>query len=158
MLWAMLISEVKVVSQEDLAQLGLDYVDLVLLHAPCRFAQPPVPDATASDNALWKGLQMAMQMGLTRAIGVSNYQSAELAALQGAVPSVNQCQMSVGTDNNHSAGWPMPPVAHDDATISYCLKHNITYEAWRVVGGCPMTNAKVVSIAQSHNKSAAQIG
>jgi diketogulonate reductase-like aldo/keto reductase len=142
---------------DNLKQLGLKYVDLVLLHAPCRFAQPPVKNATASDNALWKGLQRAKEMGLTRAIGVSNYNSAELASLEGAVPSINQCQMSVGPDNNHSKGWPMPPIAHDDATIAYCIKNNITYEAWRVIGGCPMSDPKLSAIATAHSKTPVQV-
>ena len=52
--------------KDNLRQLGLKQVDLVLLHGPCRFAPYPVPDATASDNALWRGLQMAKEQGLTR--------------------------------------------------------------------------------------------
>ena len=56
---------------------------------------PPVPNPTASDNALWQGLEQAVRLGLTRSIGVSNYNSTELAALRGTVPAVNQCQMSV---------------------------------------------------------------
>jgi diketogulonate reductase-like aldo/keto reductase len=143
--------------KDNLRQLDLKYVDLVLLHGPCRFAPYPVPDATASDNALWKGLQMALEMGLTRAIGVSNYNSSELAALTDHVPSVNQVQMSVGPDNNHSKGWPMPPIAHDDATIAYCLANNITYEAWRVIGGCPFSNPQLNAIAKAHTVEASQI-
>lgn len=140
--------------KDNLRQLELDYVDLVLLHGPCRFATPAVPDATASDNALWKGLEMAKANGLTRAIGVSNYNSSELAALSGTVPSVNQCQMSVGTA---STSLPMPFIAHDDDTIKYCLSKGITYEAWRTVGGCPMKHPKVSAIAATYNKSASQV-
>ena len=141
----------------NIAQLGVKHVDLVLLHAPCRFALHPVADPTASDNALWRGLMAAKSLGLTRAIGVSNYNSTELAALEGDVPAVNQCQMSIVPDNVHSAGWPMPPIAHDDATIAYCAAHGITYEAWRVLGGCPFTDPTLLSMARTHNVSAAQI-
>lgn len=141
--------------KDDLKQLGLEYVDLVLLHGPCRFGAPEhVPDPTASDNALWKGLQAALTQGLTRAIGVSNYNSSELAALEGPAPAVNQCQMSVGPA---STTLPMPHIAHDDATIQYCKAHGITYESWRAVGGCPMSDTKVSAIAKAHGKTAAQI-
>jgi 2,5-diketo-D-gluconate reductase A len=141
--------------QQDLSQLGLDHVDLVLLHGPCRFGTPEqVPDPTAADNALWSGLQTAMAMGLTRAIGVSNYNATELAALSGAVPSVNQCQMSVGTARTT---LPMPRVAHDDATLAYCKAHNVTYEAWRVLGGCPTDDPAVKAAAAAHAVSAAQV-
>ena len=44
----------------------------------------------------------------------------------------------------------MPPIAHDDATIAYCEANNITYEAWRVVGGCPFDNKDLVDIAHGH--------
>ena len=141
----------------NLAQLGVAQVDLVLLHAPCRFAKLPVADPTASDNALWTGLMAAKRQGLTRAIGVSNYNATELAALKGDTPAVNQCQMSVIPDNTHSPGWPMPPIAHDDLTISYCKEHGITYEAWRVLGGCPFSDPGVIKMAEAHSVSVAQV-
>lgn len=69
--------------RDSLRQLRLDYVDLVLLHGPCSFAHPPVANAKASNNALWQGLEIAKAMGLTRAIGVSNFNATELAELKG---------------------------------------------------------------------------
>jgi diketogulonate reductase-like aldo/keto reductase len=147
---------------ENLKQLDVDHVDLVLLHAPCRFANwngTLVPDPAAADNALWQGLELAKQLGLTRAIGVSNYRPAELAALKGTVPAVNQCQMSIVPDNNHSMPlpWPMPAIAHDDTTIQYCQEHNITYEAWRVFGGCPFADPRLTAIAAAHAVTPAQV-
>ena len=80
-------------------------MDLALVHRPCQPKQ--TKDAKAANNALWKGMQMALKMGLTRAIGVSNYAHTDLEALdQTVIPSVNQCQMSIKT--------------HDDTTIAYC--------------------------------------
>ena len=67
--------------------------------------------ATAANRALWKGLQQTVAQGLVRSIGVSNYSPTELAALEGTVPAVNQCEMSVeGADN---------------ATLAYCAAHGI---------------------------------
>ena len=51
----------------------------------------------------------------------------------------------------------MPPIAHDDATIAYCRKHKITYEAWRVLGGCPFDDERVTSIAGVHGVTTAQV-
>lgn len=110
--------------KEDLAELGVDYVDLVLLHMPC---QPPgsntgpSSDPVASNNALWEGAQQALKLNLTRAIGVSNYRAADLRTLKGPRPSVNQCEMSVKT--------------HDDETILYCQRHRILYEAYFAMKG-----------------------
>eukprot|EP01043_Picozoa_sp_COSAG02_P095221 COSAG02_NODE_31594_length_531_cov_0.446759_1_plen_70_part_10 len=49
----------------DLRELNVSQVDLVLLHAPC------AEDAT--NAKLWKGMEQALALNLTRAIGVSNY-------------------------------------------------------------------------------------
>jgi diketogulonate reductase-like aldo/keto reductase len=46
---------------------------------------------------------------------------------------------------------------HDDQTIEYCLKNNITYEAFGVMRGCPFTDQHVNSIAQKHAVSTAQV-
>jgi diketogulonate reductase-like aldo/keto reductase len=59
------------------------------------------------------------------------------------VPAVNQCDMGVSK--------------HDDATIAYCQAHNITYEAWGAMKGCPFTNPTILSIAKAHSASAAQV-
>jgi diketogulonate reductase-like aldo/keto reductase len=71
---------------ESLQQLGLEQVDLVLLHAPCSSADPAVPDPAKSNDALWQGLVRAKELGWTRAIGVSNYNSEQLQSLQGSQP------------------------------------------------------------------------
>jgi len=89
----------------------LQHVDLVLLHAPCEY-KFTVKDPAASNNALWTGLQKALSANLTRAIGVSNYKVKQLQELNGPVPSLNQCEMSVN-------GSFMQP-AHDDGTCSSC--------------------------------------
>ena len=122
----------------SLKNLGVDYIDLVLLHRPCQqvvqdclwnrpelrgcaepfgcncFGPPAMNGsyATAANAALWRGLEQAVAQGLVRSIGVSNYSPAELAALGGTiVPAVNQCEMSVeGADN---------------ATLVYCSAHGI---------------------------------
>jgi len=119
----------------NLEQLNTTYIDLVLLHKPCHSA--------AENNALWKGLEQAKASGLVRAIGVSNYKAKDLMALQGTVPAVNQCLMSVSL--------------HDDATISYCQAHNITYEAYEAMRTCPFKNPKALAIAKGHDATVAQV-
>jgi diketogulonate reductase-like aldo/keto reductase len=136
--------------KKDIEQLGVQQVDLVLLHAPCElFQKGKVENATASNNALWQGLQEALSKNLTRAIGVSNYNSDILAALGGPVPAVNQCEMSI----NGSFGQP----GHDDKTIAYCAKKGITYESYGAMKGCPFSDTKTQAIAAAHKKSVAQV-
>ena len=64
---------------------------------------------------------MALEQNLTRAIGVSNYKTADLKALEGPKPSVNQCQMSIAQ--------------RDDDTIGYCQASGIVYESYQTLKG-----------------------
>jgi len=129
--------------KENLKELGVVYVDLALVHRPCQPHQ--TSDPVAANNALWKGMQQALALNLTRAIGVSNYAKADLEALDtsAVVPAVNQCDMSVEK--------------HDDETIAHCQSKGIIYESYFTMKGCPFDNAVVKQIAAGHNVSAAQV-
>jgi diketogulonate reductase-like aldo/keto reductase len=134
---------------DTLNQLGVSYVDLVLLHAPCSSFDPPVSDPTKSDNALWQGLVQAKALGLTRAIGVSNYNSKQLMSLEGPTPAVNQGPLSI------TGFWGKP--GHDDATIAYCAANNIVFESYGSLRGCPFADKQLAAIASAHKKSASQV-
>lgn len=124
--------------QVDLAQLNITQLDLVLHHFPC--------DSNAENQAVWLGLAQAKALGLTRTIGVSHYNQAQLEAimsLKKGVPAVNQCELCVGT--------------HDDATIKFCQDNGITYEAFGALRSVNFTNAGLVAIAKAHMVSVAQV-
>merc|ERR1719486_1039911 len=88
-------------------------------------------------------MQQVLAMNLTRAIGVSDYNSEQLKALPGPTPSVNQCQMGVKE--------------HDDATITYCQEKGILYEAYFVMHNCPFSDSRITKIAAAHNVSSSQV-
>jgi 2,5-diketo-D-gluconate reductase A len=72
-----------------LDRLGLDYVDLLLIHWPLPHRGQYVDT--------WRTFERLLNAGRTRAIGVSNFKSAHLDALQSAtdvVPAVNQIQLN----------------------------------------------------------------
>ena len=46
---------------------------------------------------------------------------------------------------------------YDNATISYCQQHNITYESYGSMRGCPFTDPTVEAIATAHGASTAQV-
>lgn len=74
--------------QGNLERLGLDYVDLVLIHWPN-------PDQDLYVTA-WEGLIELQKQGLARAIGTSNFKATHidrLIAETGVVPEVNQIEM-----------------------------------------------------------------
>merc|ERR1712039_187464 len=135
-------------AEENLRELGVDYVDLLLLHKGCGGSKtqpysPTSKTALAANAGLWKGAKQALDQNLTRAIGVSHYTAPLFEALPSPVPSVNQCNMDVKF--------------HDDATIAYCREKGILYEAFGAMKGCPFKDKRINSIAASHNVSAAQV-
>ena len=150
--------------KEDLKQLRLDYVDLVLIHGP-GFVDPqsggsrhcdgykPCCRTAADIQATYRGLEQAAKLNLTRAIGVSNFQSLHLnAVLANAtiLPAINQMQMYVGC----SAPW----CATNNATIATGKAHGMTFQAYSPLGhGAAINNSAVASIAEAHNVSGAQV-
>ena len=75
---------------QSLKNLGVEYIDMILLHRPCEQLQQKCsiaakltncsgptpltpPEATKANNALWAGLMQAKKAGLVKSIGVSNY-------------------------------------------------------------------------------------
>jgi len=128
----------------DIAILG--NVDLMLLHWPCNTYEQTLQAYT--------DLEKALEQGVTRAIGVSNFNASLLARLKDDVttqPAVNQCGHSVGAHNEtHN-----PQIGGDDATAAYCSKWGISYSAYSPLGGLSKLdiykNPTVKEIASSFN-------
>eukprot|EP01063_Lacrimia_lanifica_P026805 TRINITY_DN3669_c0_g2_i1.p1 TRINITY_DN3669_c0_g2~~TRINITY_DN3669_c0_g2_i1.p1 ORF type:complete len:286 (+),score=88.83 TRINITY_DN3669_c0_g2_i1:68-925(+) len=103
--------------RESLKKLGVEYVDLVLIHTP-----------TGKDVATtWRQLVAARAAGLTKDIGVSNFGAAQLeglkAAVPDAVPAVNQIELH--------------PFFQQDETVGWCDTHGC-----KVMGFCPLARMK----------------
>ena len=91
-------------------------------------------------------MEKALEMNLTRAIGISNFNVGQIESLletANVKPAVNQCSMNV--------------MKHDDKTINYCKKKGIQYEAYSVMRGCPFKDEKAQAIATKHKVSVAQV-
>mmetsp|Transcript_1898 Transcript_1898/g.4766 ORF Transcript_1898/g.4766 Transcript_1898/m.4766 type:complete len:282 (-) Transcript_1898:34-879(-) len=132
--------------EDNLRRLNMKQVDLALVHNTCAHSRYPTKAGwQASNQALWKGMQMALAAGLTKSIGVSNFAASDLEALDfnGNTPAVDQCHMSVQS--------------HDDTTIAYCQQHGIFYESYGTLKGCPTEDADVKAIAASHSVSTYQV-
>eukprot|EP00041_Stephanoeca_diplocostata_P008219 m.118837 g.118837 ORF g.118837 m.118837 type:complete len:298 (+) comp17224_c0_seq1:156-1049(+) len=130
---------------ENLKELNTTYADLVLLHHPCKTDEINI--------ALWKGLEQALDMGLTKAIGISNYNVDDIKGLLNAgvkvKPAVNQCEWGVGIpDGNRQTG---------NTTRVFCIEQGITYETFHSMKGCPFDNTQVQSIAKGHNVEVSQV-
>lgn len=123
----------------SLAKLGLDYVDLYLIHWPTP-AHDLYPDT-------WRALEKLLADGRIRAAGVSNFQPAHLRRLIDAgslVPAVNQIELHPGLQQNELR--------------TLHAEHGIATEAWSPLAqGALLDDGALVSIAGRHGKSPAQV-
>jgi diketogulonate reductase-like aldo/keto reductase len=123
--------------EKSLARLGLDCIDLYLIHWP-------EPGARADS---WRALNELRRRGVVRSIGVSNYtvkHLEELLASSDVVPAVNQVEFN--------------PFLYQRGLLDFCSAHGIVLIAY-----CPLARAQKLSdrrlrqIAAKHGKSAAQV-
>ena len=127
--------------QRSTDRLGLDYVDLLLIHWP-----NPQQDRYVQ---AWRGLVRLLEDGRVRAIGTSNFKPAHLnriIAETGVVPDVNQIQLS-------------PTVTRDSAR-DYHAGHGIVTQSWSPIGGQRndvLREPVVAEVAERHGRTPAQI-
>jgi 2,5-diketo-D-gluconate reductase A len=127
--------------QASLDRLGLDYLDLLLIHWPN-------PDQDRYVQA-FQGLADLLAAGRVRAIGTSNFKPAHLdrvIAETSVVPDVNQIQLS-------------PAIARSEAR-AYHGAHGIVTESWSPLGrqGIDVLNQPVITgIAQEIDRTPAQV-
>jgi diketogulonate reductase-like aldo/keto reductase len=142
------LTKVEFLSQLDL--LGVDYVDLIMLHGPSRPYGFQGPCGHPELNlAQWRAYTDLQQQGKARAIGVSNYcQSCidDILAASLPVPAVNQLQFHIGMG-------PDP-----EGIVSYLDSHGIALQTYSpLASGELVHNSETEAIATAHNKSSAQV-
>lgn len=127
--------------QHSLDQLGLDYLDLLLVHWPN-------PDQDRYVEA-WQGLARLLEAGRVKAIGTSNFKPAHLdrvIAATGVVPDVNQIQLS--------------PLTTRDEARAYHAEHQIVTQSWSPLGGQGAdvrSHPTVLALAERHGRTPAQV-
>ncbi|MDL2081627.1 MULTISPECIES: aldo/keto reductase [Streptomyces] len=124
----------------SLAKLGLEYVDLYLIHWPL-----PAKDKYVDS---YKAFEKLLADGRVKAIGVSNFLPEHLERLIGetsVVPAVNQIELH--------------PHLQQHAAREFHARHGIATEAWSPLGqGKGLLEVPaIVAIAQKHNRTPAQI-
>lgn len=125
--------------EESLAMLGTDHVDLFLIHWP-----HPAADSYVQ---CWRDMVALREEGLTRSIGVSNFNAPHLQRLLdevGEVPVVNQIELH-------------PSFTQQDLE-AYGAENGIVTEAWAPIGrGVDLADPGIVEIADRLGKRPAQV-
>ena len=123
----------------SLGRLELDHVDLYLIHWPA-------PGQNRYVEA-WQGLIEAQELGLVRAIGVSNFQPAHLRRIVDetrVTPAVNQVELH--------------PLLTQPGLRREHADRGIVTEAWSPLAqGAALTEAAVTEIAEAHERTPGQV-
>jgi 2,5-diketo-D-gluconate reductase A len=124
----------------SLDKLGLDYLDLYLIHWPAPSAGRYVDT--------WRALEKVLADGRVRAIGVSNFQPAHLRRLfeeTGTVPAVNQIELH--------------PYLQQAELRALHAERGIATEAWSPLakGGELLADPVVTELAERHGRTPAQV-
>ncbi len=122
--------------QRSLERLGVDYVDLYIIHWP-----------QGGPTWAWEGMQRARERGYARSVGVSNFSVSDLDAVQRVAdvpPVVNQVQFS--------------PFEFRRALLRACEQRGIALEAYSPLGtGRHLGDRRVARIAQHRGRTPAQV-
>jgi diketogulonate reductase-like aldo/keto reductase len=123
-------------AEGSLRRLGVDYVDLYIIHWP-----------QGGATWAWPGMERARERGYARSIGVSNFDVAELEqllAVANVPPAANQVHFN--------------PYAYRERLLEACERRGVVLEAYSPLGtGRHLSSDRVNSIAQRVGRSPAQV-
>ncbi|TCS82117.1 diketogulonate reductase-like aldo/keto reductase [Tepidibacillus fermentans] len=123
--------------EESRKKLGVEYVDLYLIHWPVK----------GKYKETWKALEKLYKDGYVKAIGVSNFQIHHLEDVMAdaeIIPMVNQVEFH--------------PRLTQKELLHFCKTHNIQLEAWRpLMQGQIFNEPTIVELANKYSKKPSQI-
>ena len=123
-------------AEQSLRRLGLDQVDLYLIHWP-----------QEGPTWAWPGMQRAHERGLARSIGVSNFDADELDAVleqAGVPPAVDQVQFSA--------------FKYRRALLGACAQRDVVLEAYSpLTTGASIGDKRLAEIAERNDRTPAQV-
>lgn len=133
---------------ETLAKMGLNYLDMMIIHAPQPWAEWRGEKRYFEENReVWRALEDACRAGKLRAIGVSNFLIDDLESLLPHCeikPAVNQILAHIGN---------MPK-----ELIDFCKSQGIAVEAYSPIAhGEALKSSAIVDTAKKYGISSAQL-
>lgn len=140
--------EAKAGIEQSLADLDIDYIDLMIIHAPQPWESFREGERFFEGNLeAWKALEEYYQLGKIKAIGVSNFDEIDLQNIldnSSVKPAVNQILCHVGNT-------PFK-------LIDFCQKNDILVEAYSPIAhGAIFGNTQVQAIADKYDVSLPQL-
>lgn len=131
----------------SLRTLGLEYIDLMLIHAPQPWDDFRGGDYAEGNRQAWRALEEAHRAAKIRSIGVSNFLRSDLENILSSctvAPHVNQMLVHVGNTPSE--------------LIAYCESKGILVEAYSPIAhGEMLKNAEVAAIAERYGVSVPQL-
>ncbi|KAK9243039.1 NADP-dependent oxidoreductase domain-containing protein [Lipomyces tetrasporus] len=139
--------------EDSLKHLGLDYVDLYLMHWPVSMDKDSkaLPESEWDFVKTWAEMQKLVYTGLVKAIGVSNFSTKNLQRLLDAestkiFPAANQVELH--------------PFNPQHKLLKFCADHDIHLTAYSPLGsntGPLQEEPAIKDMAAKYNKTAAQV-
>ncbi|PQP88469.1 aldo/keto reductase [Paenibacillus sp. AR247] len=133
---------------ESLAKLGLEYIDLLIIHSPQPWTEFREKKRYFEENKeVWKAMEDAYRTGKVKAIGLSNFLQDDIENILAGCeikPMVNQILA-------HVSNTPLE-------LIEFCQKNDILVEAYSPIAhGAILDNTEVKAIADKYGVSVAQL-
>jgi diketogulonate reductase-like aldo/keto reductase len=133
---------------ESLAKLGLDYIDLLIIHSPQPWKEFRGENRYFEENKeVWNAMEDAYKAGKVKAIGLSNFLQDDIENILASCkikPMVNQILA-------HVSNTPLE-------LIEFCQQNDILVEAYSPIAhGAILDNAEIKTIADKYGVSVAQL-
>lgn len=131
---------------KTMENLGLDYIDLYLIHAPWPWHRKGA-DFTKENIQVWKAMEEIYSSGRCHAVGVSNFSVSDLTAIMdncNIIPMANQIKFYAGYTQ--------------EEVTQFCQNNKILVEGYSpLASGAIIGNKIITAIAQKYNTSLPQI-
>lgn len=132
---------------ETLEKMGLDYLDMMIIHSPQPWADFRGGDYAEGNRAAWRALEDAYTAGKLRAIGVSNFRKPDLDNILSdcrVKPMVDQILLHISNT--------------DLGLLDTCRTQDILVEAYSPIAhGEALKNPMIAEMAAKYGVSAAQL-
>lgn len=134
---------------ETLKKMGLDYLDMMIIHSPQPWVEVNQSDDryVEGNRAAWRALEDAYKAGKLKAIGISNFQISDIKSLLETAtvkPMVNQVLL-------HISNTPAE-------LVDYCQKNDIAIEAYSPIAhGVILNQPEIKAIADKYDVTVPQL-